>query len=191
MLKKFSERVFSNRKALLLLAVLNFLGFLVGMSTYYLQLSEAPAYLWIVILDCPIAVLLFAIVCAFIYLKLEVPNVLEFFTSVYLIKFGVWTMLVLVLYWNYYSADAVIGASTFLLHVGMVLEGVMLMPRIRPKKYNTVILLAILLINDFFDYFLGTVTRIPPEHLGFLMYESFAASILLTLSIFIYQNKRS
>lgn len=191
MFKEFSRKVFSNRKFLLLLIVLNIFGFFVGMSNYYLQLRETPPYLWIVLLDCPIAVLLFSIVCVLIYLKVKVPEILKFFTSAYLVKFGIWTMVVIALYWNYYSADAILGILTFLLHCGMVLEGLILIPRIRPNKYNTVILLALLLTNDFFDYFLGTVTAIPPEHLGTLMYESFVASIVITILIFIYQNKQS
>jgi len=191
MLKEFSDKVFSNRKLLLSLVILNVLGFFAGMWTYYPQMMENPPHLWLIVLDCPIAVLLFAIICAYVLLRLDVPDALEFFTSVYLIKFAVWTMLVIALYWNYYLTDEILGVSTFILHAGMVLEGLILIPRIRPKKYYTVIILALLLINDFFDYFLGTHTAIPSEYLGFFMYESFAASVLITLSIFIYHNKKS
>ncbi len=86
-------------------------------------MMETPSYLWIVVVDCPLAVLLFAIVCLFIYLKVEIPKILEFFTSVSLIKFGLWTMSVVVLYWNYYLTSEVLGIFTFVFHFGMVLEG--------------------------------------------------------------------
>lgn len=191
MFREFSNKIFSNRKFLLFLIAINVFGFFAGTYYYYPQLSETPLYLWVVVLDCPIAVLLFAIVCALIYLKVEVPKILEFFTSAYIIKYGIWTLLAITLYWNYYVTNETLGILTFLLHVGMVLEGAVLIPRISPSKHNTVIVLLLLLANDFFDYFLGTVTRIPETYMGFLMYESFAASVLITLLIFIYQNKRS
>jgi uncharacterized membrane protein YpjA len=182
MLGEFSEKVFSNRKLLLLLVIFNALGFFAGMYSYYPQLSETPSYLWLVVLDCPIAVLLFAFVCALLCLRTEVPNAFKFFTSAYVIKYGIWTVITLILYWNYYVANETLGILTLVLHVGMVAEGIILIPRIRPDKYNGAIILALLLLNDFFDYFLGTHPVIPPEHVAFLMYESFVSSILITLS---------
>ena len=188
MLKDLSDRVFSNRKLLLLLVIVNLLGFLAGMSVYYPQMTETSPYLWIIVVDCPLAVLLFAIVCSLICLKVKIPNILEFLTSVYLIKFGIWTMLTIALYWNYYSAYEFLGILTFILHAGMVLEGIILIPRISPNKYNTVILLALLLLNDYFDYFLGTYPVVPPEYLGFLMTESFISTVLIIPSIFLYKK---
>jgi len=190
MLKEISERAFSNRKLLTALIILNMMGFFAGMWAYYPQIAENPPHLWLIVLDCPIAVLLFAIICAFLLLRLEIPDALQFFTSVYLVKFAAWTMLVIALYWNYYLADEILGISTFLLHAGMVIEGIILIPRIRPKKYYTVIILALLLLNDYFDYFLGTHPIIPPEYVGFLMYESFAASIAITLSILLISKRK-
>jgi len=191
MLNEFSRKVFSNSKLILLVALINLAGFFVGIFYYWTQLMDFSPLFWIVILDSPISVLLFAIVCLLIYFKKNVPDLLKFFTSAYVIKYGLWTMIVIILYWNYYSFDVTIGIVNFILHFGMIVEGIVLIPRISPKRYNTVIVLALLLINDFFDYFLGTVTRIPSEHVGFLMYESFVASIVITVLIFIYQNKQS
>ena len=73
----------------------------------------------------------------------------------------------------------------------MVVEGVVLAPRISVTKYNTVIVLMLALANDFFDYFLGTVTRIPETYVNFLALESFVASVLIVFLIFIFQRRKS
>ena len=42
-----------------LLMLINFFGFLIGMSAYIPQLTNSNPLLWILIIDCPLAVLLF------------------------------------------------------------------------------------------------------------------------------------
>jgi uncharacterized membrane protein YpjA len=187
-----SEKILGNRILVLLIALANLAGFFVGISYYWEQLTDSSQFLWVVILDSPISVLLFALVCFMIYFRKNIPDLLKFLASVYVIKYGIWTMLAISLYWSNYVifGDQVIGILNFFLHGGMVLEGIILIPKIRPNKYNTVIVLLLLLANDYFDYFLGTVTRIPETHVGFLMIESFAASILITLLIFVYHSSR-
>ncbi len=188
MLGEFSERVFSNRKLLFLLVIVNILGFLTGMSAYYPQLRETPAYLWLIVVDCPAAVFLFASICFLVYFRIRAPDVLAFFTSVYLMKYSVWTLLAITLYWPYYAGNEMLAISNFILHSGMFLEGVVLMPRIRPHKRSAGVVLSLLLINDCFDYFLGTHPVIPPEYAGFLMYESFLASFFFVFLVFVYQK---
>lgn len=187
-----SEKILRNRILVLLIALANLAGFFVGIHYYLEQLMYSSPFLWIVILDSPISVLLFALVCFFIYFGKKTPDMLKFLASVYVIKYGIWTMLAISLYWSNYVifGDQVIGILNFFLHGGMVLEGILLIPKIRPNKYNTVIVLFLLLANDYFDYFLETVTRIPETYVGFLMAESFLASILITLLIFVYHISR-
>ena len=191
-LEGLSEKIFGNNKLLILIAFANLAGFFVGIHYYWEQLMDSSPLLWIVILDSPISVLLFAVVCVMIYFRKKIPDLLKFLASAYAIKYGVWTILAIWLYWGNYLVfeDQIMGIFNFFLHFGMVLEGIILIPRIKPNKYNTVILFLVLLANDYFDYFLGTVTRIPETHMNFLI-DSFLASILIVFSIFIYQNKRS
>ncbi|MCK4531744.1 MAG: DUF1405 domain-containing protein [Candidatus Aenigmarchaeota archaeon] len=192
-LEGLSEKIFGNNKLLILIAFANLAGFFVGIHYYWEQLMDSSPLLWIVILDSPISVLLFAVVCVMIYFRKKIPDLLKFLASAYAIKYGVWTMLAIWLYWGNYLVfeDQVVGVINFFLHFGMVVEGIILIPKIKPNKYNTVILFLVLLANDYFDYFLGTVTRIPETHMNFLMIDSFLASILIVFSVLIYQNKRS
>ncbi|MEE9323392.1 MAG: DUF1405 domain-containing protein [Candidatus Aenigmarchaeota archaeon] len=188
-LKTISEKILGNRRFLIFLIFANLAGFFVGIHYYWEQLMGSSPLLWIVILDSPISVLLFALVCVMIYLRKRVPDILKFLASVYVIKYGIWTMLAIYLYWNTYVVfeDQVVGVLNLFLHFGMILEGIVLIPKIRPNKYNTLIVFALLLANDYFDYFLKTVTRIPGTHMNFLMMESFAATIVIIISIVIYQ----
>jgi len=167
----------------------NLAGFFVGIYYYWDQLAASPPALWIVIMDSPLSVLLFSIMCLLFYFRKKVPEAFKFLAAAYVIKYGAWTMLTLYLYWANYAAfnDQVIGVLDFILHLGMVIEGIILIPKIRPKIADALLVLFICIANDFFDYFLGTVTKIPPTYMNFLMLESFVASVLITLSIAVYQ----
>ena len=167
----------------------NLAGFFVGIYYYWDQLAASPPALWIVIMDSPLSVLLFSIMCLLFYFRKKVSEAFKFLAAAYVIKYGAWTMLTLYLYWANYAAfnDQVIGVLDFILHLGMVIEGIILIPKIRPKIADALLVLFICIANDFFDYFLGTVTKIPPTYMNFLMLESFVASVLITLSIAVYQ----
>jgi len=187
-LTMFSARVFGNRKILLALIIANLAGFVAGVYYYWNQLVVSHPLLWIVIIDSPLSVLLFASVCTLFYFRKKIPEALKLLASAYVIKYGLWTMLTLWLYWSNYRLfeDQVIGIADFLLHLGMVIEGIALIPKIRPRIRDALLILCILLANDVSDYFFGTVTRIPPDYLGFLMTESFAASVALAVLMLLY-----
>jgi len=192
-LETVSGKIFGNRFFLLFLIFANLAGFFVGLHYYWEQLIESSPLLWIVIIDSPLSVLLFAVVCVLMYFGKEQPELLKFLACVYVIKYGLWTMLAISLYWGNYVGfeDQVTGVINFFLHFGMVVEGAVLAPRISVTKYNTVIVLMLALANDFFDYFLGTVTRIPETYVNFLALESFVASVLIVFLIFIFQRRKS
>jgi uncharacterized membrane protein YpjA len=188
-LSGFSEKVFGNRKILLFLIIANLAGFFAGIYFYWGQLVDSPPLLWILILDSPVSVFLFAVVCLLFYFRKKIPEALKFLASAYVIKYGVWTLLTIWLYWSNYRIfdDQVIGVLDFILHFGMVVEGMVLIPKIRPKIRDALFVLFVCLANDVSDYFFGTVTRIPPAYISLLMTESFAASVLITLSIAVYR----
>jgi uncharacterized membrane protein YpjA len=182
----FSERIFSGRHILLFLIAVNMAGFLLGVYNYYGRLAESPPYLWPIIADCPVAVLLFSIVCYLFYSERKVPNLLVFLTSVYTIKYGIWTLSAIVLYWPLYTSSGgqIIGSLNFAMHCGLILEGVVLSAKISHKIRDMLIVTIILIANDYFDYFLGTLPDIPGTHVGFLLAESFAVSLILPVLIF-------
>jgi uncharacterized membrane protein YpjA len=192
-LSKFSEKTFSDRRILIFLIIANIAGFFAGLYFYWNQLMESHPLFWIIILDSPLSVLMIAVICALFYFGKKVPEAFKLLASVYLIKYGFWTLLALYLYWGNYTipVDQTIGIIDFILHFGMIVEGAVLIPKIRPRFTDTLAVLAVLLLNDYCDYFLNMVTRIPDTYKGLLMINNFSATLLLTLSIFIFSFFRS
>ncbi len=191
-LESFAGKIFASKVFLLFLIFANLTGFFVGLIFYKEQLIESSPLLWIVIIDSPLSVFLFAFVCALMYFRRKPPSILVYLACVYVIKYGIWTMFAISLYWgNYVGFDQVIGVINFFLHFGMVVEGVALAPRISVTKGGAVVVLLLALTNDYFDYFLGTVTRIPETYVNFLAFESFAASVLVVFLIFIFLRTKS
>lgn len=189
---KLSDKIIGNSPFLLFLVATNIAGFFAGIYHYWAQMSDSTPLLWIVIIDSPLSVLLFAALCALILLGRKPPETLKYLSAVYLIKYGSWTMIVIALYWQNYVAGGteLLGAVNFLLHFGMILEGLVLIPGIVTGKKSLAAVLGLVLLNDFFDYFLGTVTRIPQDHIGYLAIESFSATVILTILI-AFLNKQS
>jgi len=187
--KKFSESILKNKQRLVALAIINFVGFLYGLYYYNYQLSATPFFLWIFTLDSPLPVLLFVFVAYFFYYNKKVPQWLLFLTIIGLIKYGLWTDIVIVLFWDYFFGFApFIYAINLPLHAGMVLEGAVLATKLKPRFHDLIAVLAFFLINDTLDYFFGTLPTIPSMYNNYLLAESIAVTIILP--ILFYLNKR-
>jgi len=195
-LSRFSELVFSDRRILAFLIFANVLGFFVGLWFYWPQLMDSPPAFWIIIIDSPLSVLLIAIVCALFYFRRKAPESLKCLAGAYLIEYGLWTVAAIALYWKSYVTspdplDPVIGIINVFLHLGMVVEGIALIPQMRPKIKHALLVLAVLLVNNFFDYFLGTLTRVPDTYKNTLAVESFTVTLATAAVIFILTRGRN
>ena len=182
-----NTRIFlESRKWLWALLLVNLAGFAFGIWYYVPQLSVTSPLLWVFVIDCPLYVLLFAGVCVLRLKEKAVPRWFYYISAVGLIKYGFWTFLVVVLYWNvlFSSASALYSVLTPL-HIGMILEGLVLVPRFRASLMQMLPVLGWFLLNDWLDYFFGTVPLRPPTYLNFLMWESFLVSTGLVFSVFL------
>ncbi len=183
---RFSSSLLQNKQLLIALAIINFVGFLYGIYYYNYQLSATPFYLWIFTLDSPLPVLLFVFVAYFLYCNKKVPQWLLFITIIGLIKYGFWTALVILLFFDYFFGFApFIYAINLPLHAGMILEGAVLTARLRPRISDLAIVLVFFLINDILDYFFGTLPVIPKTYNSYLMVESIAVTILLPILLYL------
>lgn len=183
------QRAFTNRQLIVALAIINFVGFLYGIYYYNYQLGITPVYLWIFTLDSPLPVLLFVFVAYFLYYSKKMPQWLLFLTIVGLVKYGLWTALVIILFRDYFFGFApLIYAINLPLHIGMVLEGAVLVTKLKPKIFDFAIVLTFFLINDIMDYFFGTLPTIPSAYNSYLLVESIAVTILLP--ILLYMRKK-
>lgn len=183
------EVFLNSRKWLWALLLINVAGFLFGVWYYLVQLSATNPLLWVFILDCPLYVLLFALMCGLRLWYRDIPDWFYYLTSVGIIKYGFWTGLVVFLYWGvFFSAAPLLYSILFPLHIGMILEGLILIPRFKVKLVHMLPVLGWFLLNDWLDYFMGTVTSILPTYLDLLMWESFAATLILTLGLFLIRR---
>ncbi|MBI2077916.1 MAG: DUF1405 domain-containing protein [Euryarchaeota archaeon] len=107
--------------------------------------------------DCPLFVYLFAFVVIGKYVGVESPTFTAF-VALGNIKYGVWTVFVLLYYFDNFfggaGAEAWFRGVILALHVGMVPLGILLwrsLPSLRPVPIAAV--LGALLVYDYFDYF--------------------------------------
>ncbi|VVB60927.1 Uncharacterised protein [uncultured archaeon] len=213
-LAKYSQTLLSDRQWLAALFATNILGFIYGIYYYSYQLSITPAYLWIFVIDSPLPVILFAIICGMILfesaanyaggfkslkstntlkgfhdLKKSPPQSLLLFSFFGLVKYGLWTDIVIYLFRDYFfSINPLIYGLNFPLHFGMILEGLLLLHLLKPKMRDIIFVGGFYFLNDYLDYFYGTVTLIPEGYHTFLMIESFAMTVAL-IAIGVYLKK--
>jgi len=177
---------FLEKKSMLILLILvNIGGFFFGIYYYWYQLGMTPWPLWIFVIDCPLYAIMFAAILTLRFRK-KTYNLLNFLTSIGLIKYGLWTGIVVVMNWEYFfSASPYIYAMLFPLHIGMILEGLILVPKTKIILFYLPLVTSWFLINDFFDYLVGTLPLIPPVYIDFLFVGSVTVSFLVPVGLFI------
>lgn len=162
----------------MIIAVINFIGFLYGVYYYSDQLSDWNFLYWLLIIDCPLQALLVGIILIWklrdIWRKEENPTnqklfglfrFLTNFTAVGSIKYGTWTMFVILFYYNYFLvSDPFTYSILFIAHLGLVLEGLAL-TGLEIKKKDLFLIFGFYLLNDAFDYLIGTHPIIPNERI--------------------------
>ena len=189
MLFDIFDTFLKSRKWLTALALVNFAGLLFGLYYYSYQLAITPWYLWFFTIDSPLYVTFFGVVCLLLLKNKKIPDLFLSITAIGLIKVGFWTDVVLTLYRSqFFSADPVITAVNFPLHVGMILEGIALLRFLRLRPIHLPIVIGWFLFNDYLDYVVGTVTLIPEGYKGLLFAESVAASVIVPLIMFLIQK---
>lgn len=178
--------ILENETWILSLLIINIAGFFFGIYYYVHQLSLTSPLLWIFVIDCPLYVVLFASVCLMLYRHRKVPSWFLLLVAVGLIKYGLWTVVVIFLYMDYLlGVNFVVNGAMPFLHAGMILEGILILPHLKAKAWHMLAVMGWFLLNDFSDYFLMTVPMLPPTHFTFLMWESLLATLILTPALYL------
>ena len=142
---------------LLLAIIANLIGAYFGFFVYYKeQIMATPLPLLAFTADCPLAVLLFA-AALLLHLIGKKNNFLSFLAAAYCLKYGFWTVAV-ILYFNqlYFEPENwALYATMLITHFGMALESFALVGKIEVKKKYLMIVLGWFLLNDYMDYFWG------------------------------------
>jgi len=142
---------------LLLVIIANLIGAYFGFFVYYKeQIMATPLPLLAFTADCPLAVLLFA-AALLLHLIGKKNDFLSFLAAAYCLKYGFWTVAV-ILYFNqlYFAPENwALYATMLITHFGMALESFALVGNIEVKKKCLLIVLGWFLLNDYMDYFWG------------------------------------
>lgn len=164
------------------------ISFFYGYLTYQPQLADAPLYLWLFIPDCPLYVGLMLVV-----VMLNVRNeTLRFVTGAGLAKYGMWTLMIFLLYSGHYFSPLRIFHTTVLFagHILMVAGAFVILPG-KPGARTVLPALAWFLFNDFMDYGVGALPRFPTEHLDIVVLASILLSILSVFGLVLLNSLRN
>lgn len=154
--------------ALVLLASLAIGGW--GFYAYYgLQFEWVGLDQWYYfpfIPDCPLFVYLFVAAIVGMYWGIRWPGFVAF-AALGNIKYGIWTVFVLLYYFDRFFAgektEALFRVLILALHVGMVPMGILLWRTLPPLRRGTLLrVLVALLVFDYVDYFLQSEVQLYP-----------------------------
>ncbi|MDD5096517.1 MAG: DUF1405 domain-containing protein [Candidatus ainarchaeum sp.] len=148
-----------------LVILANLIGAYFGFFIYYVnQLTITPVLLWIFVPDCPLAVLLMAAAFALVWAG-KGGNFFPFLAAAYALKYGIWTVSVLLYFNQHFFAPAVAGLYLVMLvtHIGMAVESLAFVGKIRVERWHFVAVLAWFLVNDLMDYWGGLSPNNVPQ----------------------------
>ncbi|MCX8194975.1 MAG: DUF1405 domain-containing protein [Candidatus Micrarchaeota archaeon] len=176
------------RKALFAILLL-FCAFalLKGYLFYEKQLASTPLHLLVFVPDCPLYVLL---TLPIILKKISSPAY-SFIVSVGMAKYGIWTLFIFLFHWDAYSSAEILPITLLFSagHICMVLLGLSILPKEKVSPLVMFLALGWFLLNDFSDYFWGTVPEIPPRGISAVRDFTFFLSFLLAPSLFFFSGK--
>lgn len=145
------------RPLLKLIVVINLLGTVFGFIYYRYMFGTTPWYLWPVVSDSPGSTLLFSIALGLVVLGRK-KDWLSFLACASVIKYGLWTIFVILYFPEHFLAPAVKNFYYLMifLHFGTVIQPVVLLRTIKRNKKYLLIALLWFFTNDYFDYVVGT-----------------------------------
>ncbi len=193
-ISRLSSFTFGTGWFLFLVLLINIVGIAYGFYYYRLDLQEFPAYLWIILADSPIAVLFFSLFLTLFLLgkRNGLIEALAFFGGV---KVGFWTVFIILLYNSYFLQPLYFSwyFSLLVLHLGMVLETIVMVPIMKISRTHVMLASAFYLLNDIADYFFNLVPRrdiiLGSSQFPLVAAESFLVTIILSYFLLKFSSK--
>jgi uncharacterized membrane protein YpjA len=169
-------KLFENKKFLLFLIIINIIASIIALFYYQNQLLSSEIIFWIFIADCPIFAAAFALA---LYKKLnkKESNFLTFFAISGVLKYSLWTILVLIISTNILNYLLILIA-----HILFLLEVIVFYKKNIFKLKHVILTLIIFLISDFVDYIYLTH---PPINQNFFTEIMIISIFLSFFSVFI------
>ncbi|MBX6377190.1 MAG: DUF1405 domain-containing protein [Clostridia bacterium] len=178
------SRLPANRAATRLLVAVNGLGTLYGFYWYRAQLAATPPVYWPVIPDSPGASLLFTLLLLSLLAGRRRPA-LAAFAYLSMIKYGLWTVLVMGHLWFVGGVVPFDSVYLSLSHLGMAVEAWLYLRAYRPRLPWALAAAAWLLFNDYMDYVHGFHPVLPEPAIEPLVATWAVGLTLLALGAFV------
>jgi len=148
-IKELELKILGIKPLIVILVILNFLGALIGF-VYYIEVIGLTVYspiVWILIPDCPMAVLLLLVV----YLQFDhqrFPNY-NFFVYIQGIRAAMFTFLIISQFGSLDVEIVILG------HLLLLVQAVAILPLLVGMKFSrrTIISISITIFNDITDFF--------------------------------------
>ncbi|WP_080874383.1 DUF1405 domain-containing protein [Oceanobacillus timonensis] len=182
-----------DKKFLILLFIINFLGTIYGYYWYGWQLEITPAIFIPFVPDSPTASLFFTIFLLFFIFGKNIPYI-EALAIVSLFKYGIWAV-VMNLLSLIIGGD--IGPAGYMLiasHFGMAVQGLLYAPFYKIKLRHLTVAAIVVLHNDIIDYVFGQMPIYSDlttymNEIGYFTFWLSIVSILLAYYLTIHRKK--
>lgn len=169
-------KLFDDTRFLIFLIVINIISGIIALTYYYSQLISTDILLWIFVADCPIFSFLFAL-AILSKIKNKENNLFGFIAIVGVIKYSLWTIIVIIFTTNINSYLLILIA-----HILFLIQIIALFKYFTFKLKHILVVLPLFLISDYFDYVFLTH---PPINTNFFIEIAILSVILSLLSVFI------
>ena len=174
-----------------LLVAINLGSSVVGYIYWYGDdILEAPVYLWPMVPDSPLSATLWAVALLSLFYGRR-WDLLGLMAVVGSVKYGLWTDWVWftnALSGDPYDLEAIVLSLN---HFGMVLEGLVLVPLIWPRRWHVAFVAGWYLLNDLLDYGTGSHPRVPnPEDLDLITGFAVGSTVVLVLLAWLLYARR-
>lgn len=177
------------RRLVWILVPIDLLGAVYGFNWYYEQLRRTPFKAWPVVPDSPLSTLLFGLVLIGILRKRRITW-LEGIAYLSMVKYGVWTVLVLGHYALVYHTLDFETAHLMLSHAAMALEAVIFLRYYPPGLKPALLATGWSLFNDYMDYFYDYHPTLPaPEFVGGIAWLSFLSSLIFGTGLILWASR--
>ncbi|ALX47948.1 DUF1405 domain-containing protein [Lentibacillus amyloliquefaciens] len=143
--------ILMDKRFLLLLFTINFLGTIYGYYWYRSQLSLTPDIFLVFVPDSPTASLFFTIVLVFFLFNKNIPYI-EALAVITLFKYGVWAVVMNFLTLLIEGSLGWIGYMLMVSHGAMAVQGLLYTPFYAIKTRHIVVAAIWTLHNDVIDY---------------------------------------
>ena len=187
--------ILQDKKFLIILFIINFLGTIYGYYWYGWQLEITPPIFIPFVPDSPTASLFFTIFLLFFIFGKNIPYI-EALGIVSLFKYGIWAVVMNLLTLIVTGSIGPAGYMLIASHLGMAIQGLLYAPYYKIKLRHLTVAGIVILHNDIIDYVFeqmpiySNLTTYMNE-IGYFTFWLSVVSILLAYYLTIYRKSQN